>query len=76
MRRAAPAASQHRGTPVVPGLVLRHDRKRKERITSRRDICSRSMRLEPDGGTPADDPVRGLMSGEDKQRLIDEVVST
>jgi hypothetical protein len=37
---------------------------------------SRSMRLEPDGGTPADDPVRGLMSGEDKQRLIDEVVST
>ena len=37
---------------------------------------SRSMRLEPDGGTPADDPVRGLMSGEEKQRLIDEVVST
>ena len=37
---------------------------------------SRSMRLEPDGGTPADDPVRGLMSGEENQRLIDEVVST
>jgi hypothetical protein len=37
MRRTAPAASQHRGTPVGPGLVFCHDRKRKERITSSED---------------------------------------
>ena len=37
MRRAAPAASQHRGTPLGPGLAFCHDRKRKERITPSED---------------------------------------